>query len=108
MHKLTLLLLTLTVFPFLAACGEGRVVDDSIKATYREKLVTTCAATASGTVPSAANLDLDKICGCAADKVMEGKSARDLVSTVPGSAEDIAKIRQCATELYPDGIRIPV
>ena len=104
MHKLTLLLLTLA----LTACGEGSVVDDSIKATYREKLVTTCTATAQATVPSAANLDLDKICGCAADKVMEGKSARDLVSTVPGSAEDIAKIRQCATELYPDGVRIPV
>ena len=104
MHKLTLLLLTLA----LTACGEGSVVDDSIKATYSEKLVTTCTATAQSTVPSAANLDLDKICGCAADKVMEGKSARDLVSTVPGSAEDIAKIRQCATELYPDGVRIPV
>ena len=92
----------------LTACGEGSVVDESIKTAYREKLVSACAATASGIVPNAANIELDKICGCAADKVMEGKSATDLATTVPGSAEDLAKIRQCATELYPDGVRIPV
>ena len=98
----TLFALTLT------ACGEGSVVDESIKTAYREKLVSACAATSQGIVPDAASIELDKICGCAADKVMEGKSATDLATTVPGSAEDLAKIRQCATELYPDGVRIPV
>lgn len=93
----------------LTACGDGSAVDESIKATYREQLVTTCSATASGYLPSStANIDLDKICGCAADKIMEGKSATDLATTVPGSAEDLAKIRLCATELYPDGVRIPL
>lgn len=104
MHKLTLLLIPLT----LTACGEGSAVDERIKATYREQLVATCSATASGYLPTGANVDVDKVCGCAADKVMEGKSATDLVSTVPGSAEDLAKVRECATELYPDGVRIPL
>lgn len=102
----TLILATLALS--LTACGEGSAVDESIKATYREQLVTTCSATASGYLPTTANIDLDKICGCAADKIMEGKSATDLATTVPGSAEDLAKIRLCATELYPDGIRIPL
>lgn len=102
MHKLALLLIPLT----LTACGEGSALDESIKVTYREKLVATCSATASGYLPTGANVDVDKICGCAADKVMEGKSATDLATTVPGSAEDLAKIRQCATELYPDGVKI--
>lgn len=102
MHKLILIMLPLT----LAACGEGSAVDEQIKATYREQLVATCTATAAGYVPSAANIDIDKICGCAADKVMEGKSVTDLATTVPGSAEDIAKVRLCASELYPDGVNI--
>ncbi len=102
----TLILATLA--HCLTACGEGSAVDEGIKATYREQLVTTCSATAEGYLPAAANIDLDKICGCAADKIMEGKSATDLATTVPGSAEDLAKIRQCATELYPDGVRIPL
>lgn len=90
----------------LTACGEGSAVDAQIKATYREQLVTVCTSTASGYLPAGANIDLDKVCGCATDKVMEGKSATDLATTVPGSAEDIAKIRLCATELYPDGVKI--
>ncbi len=98
--------LALTVLPFLAACGEGSAVDERIKDTYREQLVSTCSATASGYLPTGANIDVDKICGCAADKVMEGKSATELATTVPGSAEDLAKVRQCATELYPDGVNI--
>ena len=102
MNKLTLLLIPLT----LAACGEGSAVDERIKATYREQLVSTCTATASGYLPTGVDTDLDKICACAADKVMEGKSVTDLATTVPGSAEDLAKIRQCATELYPDGVNI--
>ena len=97
MHKLTLLLLPFT----LAACGEGSSFDESLKATYREKLVTTCAATAQGSIPDTITVDIDKICACAADKVMEGKSAKDLVSTVPGSAEDLAKVQACVKEIGP-------
>ena len=107
-RKITVASLALTLLPFLAACGEGSAVDESIKATYREQLVTTCSATAEGYLPAAANIDLGKVCGCAADKIMEGKSATDLATTGPGSAEDLAKIRLCATELYPDGVRIPL
>ncbi len=102
MHKLLLLFIPLT----LTACGEGSAVDAQIKATYREQLVSVCTSTASGYLPTGANVDLDKVCGCAADKVMEGKSATDLATTVPGSAEDLAKVRECATELYPDGVNI--
>lgn len=99
---------SVTVLPLVAACGEGSAVDAQVKATYRQQLIAVCTSTASGYLPTGANLDLDKICGCAADKIMEGKSAADLATTVPGSAQDLAKVRQCATELYPDGIRIRV
>lgn len=103
---LAALTLALTLPLTLTACGEGSLVDESFKATYREQLVSTCTTTASGSIPAGVNIDLDKICGCAAEKVMEGKSATDLATTVPGSAEDLAKIKQCMTELYPQGIVI--
>ena len=99
MQKLTLLLFTLPLL--LTACGEGSSVDESIKTSYRAKLVATCTATAQGYVPAGVVVDIDKICGCGADKIMEGKSAQELVTTVPGNAEDIAKVRECITELGP-------
>ena len=85
----------------LAACGEGSAFDESFKTTYREKFVATCVAGAEGQIPAGVTVDLDKICTCAADKVMEGKSATDLATTVPGSAEDLDKVKQCISELGP-------
>ena len=85
----------------LTACGDGTAVDEGFKATYRNKLVATCTATAQSYVPSGVVVDIDKICGCGADKIMEGKSAQELATTVPGNAEDVAKVRECITELGP-------
>ena len=95
MKKLIIVSLALT------ACGEGSVVDESFKTSFREKLVMTCAATAEGKIPAGVIVDIDQLCSCAADKVMEGKSAKDLVTTIPGSAEDMAKLQTCLTELAP-------
>lgn len=97
MQKLTLLLIPL----LLTACGEGSAFDESFKTSYRAKFVSTCIAGAEGQIPAGVMVDLDKICGCAADKVMEGKSATDLATTVPGSAEDFDKVKQCISELGP-------
>ena len=97
MKKLILVSLALA----LTACGEGSVVDESFKASFREKLVITCAATADGKIPVGVSVDIDQLCSCAADKVMEGKTAKDLVTTIPGSAEDMAKLQTCLTELAP-------
>ena len=85
----------------LTACGDGGAVEEGFKATYRNKLVATCTATAQSYVPAGVVVDIDKICGCGADKIMEGKSAKELATTVPGNAEDVAKVRQCITELGP-------
>lgn len=90
----------------LTACGEGSALDESFKSSYREKLVSTCTSSAQSYIPAGVNIDLDKICGCTADKIMEGKSAKELATTVPGSAEDIAKVQACVGELYPQGVNI--
>lgn len=98
------LVLTIT----LTACGEGSAFDESFKSSFREKLVSTCTSTAQSSIPAGVNIDLDKICGCAADKIMEGKSTKELATTVPGSHEDLAKVRTCMAELYPNGVNITV
>lgn len=86
----------------LSACGEGSAFDETFKTSYKEKFVQQCADSAKGSIPAGINIDATKLCGCAADKIMQGKSAKDLATTVPGSAEDMAKVQACLTELYPN------
>ena len=97
MRTLTLILTALS----LTACGEGSALDERFKTSFREKLVTTCTATAVGQIPAGVEIDLDQLCACAADKIMEGKTAKELMTTVPGSAEDLAKVQTCVSELAP-------
>jgi hypothetical protein len=85
----------------LTACGEGGVLDESVKTTVREQLVATCTATAEGQIPEGVTVNLNQVCSCAADKVMDGKSVQDLVSNPPTSAEDLDKVRECLKEMGP-------
>lgn len=85
----------------LTACGEGGVLDESVKTTAHEQLVATCTATAEGQIPEGVTVDLNQVCDCAADKVLDGKSVQDLVSNPPTSAEDLDKVRECLKEMGP-------
>lgn len=98
----TMMIATVGLAFTLAACGDGSAFDESFKSSYREKMITACSEAAKGSIPAGVNIDLSKVCGCTADKIMEGKSAKELMSNAPGSAEDIAKAQQCVTELYPE------
>ena len=91
----------------LTACGEGGVVDENLKSTVRQSIVASCAATAEGQVPEGVNVDLDKVCDCAADKLMAGKSVQDLVSNPPTSVEDLAPIKECLKEIGPVTVAPP-
>jgi hypothetical protein len=91
----------------LAACGEGGVVDENLKSTIRGSIVSSCAATAEGQVPEGVNVDLNKVCECAADKLMADKSVQDLVANPPTSAEDLAPIRECLKEAGPVTVAPP-
>lgn len=85
----------------LAACGEGGALDENLKSTVRQSIVASCAATAEGQVPEGVNVDLNKVCDCAADKLMAGKSVQDLISNPPTSVEDLAPIKECLKEIGP-------
>ncbi len=47
----------------------------------------------------AAGVDPERLCGCVADRVLEGKNAGDLGELRPGSAEVRAAVAQCAAEI---------
>lgn len=93
--------------PTLAACGEGSVVDENLKSTLRQSLVATCTANAEAQVPEGVNVDLNKLCDCATDRLMAGKSVQDLISNPPTSAEDFAPIKECLKEVGPVTIAPP-
>ena len=105
--RTTILAMTALALPLaLTACGEGSNFDEGFKSTFREKLVTACVDNAKGSVPQGVNVDLDKICGCSADKIMEGKSASDLVSEGVGTAEQLEKVKACFIEHGPSGMKL--
>lgn len=91
----------------LSACGEGGVVDENLKSTLRQSIVSSCAATAESQIPEGVSVDLDKVCDCAADKLMAGKSVQELVANPPTSVEDLAPIKQCLSEVGPVTVAPP-
>lgn len=91
----------------LSACGEGGAMDESVKSTVRQSLVSSCAATAEGQVPEGVNVDLNKVCDCAADRLMAGKSVQDLIANPPTSMEDLAPIKECLKEIGPVTVAPP-
>ncbi len=91
----------------LSGCGDGSAVDEQLKASMRQSLVASCAATAEGQVPEGVNVDLDKVCNCAVDKLTQGKSLSELAANPPTSAEDLAPIKACLKEIGPVTVAPP-
>lgn len=93
----TAIIFTLT----LTACGDGSSIDESVKTRIRQQLIATCTVSAEAQIPEGVTVDLDKLCTCAADKVMAGKSAKELITNPPTSAEDLSVVQECVKEVGP-------
>ena len=85
----------------VAGCGEGSALNDTVQVSIRESLIATCTTAASEQIPEGIQVDIDKVCGCAADKVIAGKSVSDLVANPPTPSEGISKVQACLKELGP-------
>jgi hypothetical protein len=95
-------IVTIALLPLaLAACGEGSALNDTVRVSVRESLVATCTTAASEQVPEGIQIDINQVCGCAADKVLDGKSVSDLVANPPSPSEGMAKVQACLQELGP-------
>ena len=82
----------------LAGCGEGSSFDQGFKKAYREKGIAACVEAARRQSPlGSASIDVEGLCTCTVDKVMEGKSANELMS--PDEKAEKAAIEQCLAKV---------
>ena len=90
--------IALLIAPALAGCGEGSSFDKGFKQAYRDKAIPACVeATRRQSPLGAANIDVEALCTCTVDKVMEGKSANDLMS--PDEKAEKAAVEQCLAKV---------
>lgn len=85
----------------LAGCGDGGALNDTVQISVRESLVVTCTTAAGEQIPEGVDVDVGTVCGCAADKVMDGQSVAELVSNPPSPSEAMSKVQACLKELGP-------
>jgi hypothetical protein len=84
----------------ITACDSGGVVDQTIRQGVRQSAVEACTAwIPQSNIALAAGLDPDRLCACAADRILEGKSASELGDLRPGSPESRAAVAQCVAQI---------
>ena len=92
-------ILTAVALLSLAACDNGGVIDQSIRSGVRESAVQACTTwLPQSDIAAAASLDPDRLCGCAADRLLE-KGASPLAELTPESAEVRTAMTQCVAEM---------
>ena len=97
------IVLSSTLF-VLAACDSGGVVDQSVRQGVRQSAIQACTAwVPQSDIARAAGLNPDRLCGCAADRLLKGKSATELGNLRPGSAETRQAVTQCIAEMRSPG-----
>ena len=97
----TILAALLTLAP-LAGCG---ISDESARNQFRQGSVQACLD-ASRNSPAPAGFNWQRFCSCATERVMAGKSARELAQMQPGTPEQRQIAEQCAAEQQPAGGRV--
>ena len=85
-------------FAALAACGS----EESARSTFRQASIDGCMSAASGqpTPAAMANFDWNRLCSCATDKIMDGKSAADLAH--PLDARWLARLARSSAAFPSD------
>jgi hypothetical protein len=79
----------------LAACGNS---DEAARKAFREGSLSSCVEASRGR-PAPPGFDWERLCTCATDRVMEGKSGRELAQMQPGTPEQRRIVEQCVAEL---------
>ena len=85
----------------LAACGS----EESARNTFRTSSIEGCvsASRTSSVPPQMAGFDWQRLCTCATDKIMEGKTARELAQLTPGGPGQTEAVQQCVMDMQRDG-----
>jgi hypothetical protein len=84
----------------LAGCDTGGVVDQTIRSGVRQSAIEACSAwIPQSEIALAAGVETARLCGCAADRILEGKSASELANLRPSSADLRAAVGRCVAEV---------
>ncbi len=84
----------------LSACDSGGIVDQTIRQGVRESAVQACTAwVPQSQIALAAGVDTERLCGCAADRILEEKDGSELADLRPSSPELRAAVAQCVAEV---------
>ena len=84
----------------LAACDSGGVIDQTIERGVRQSAVQACTAwIPQSEIALAAGVDPDRLCGCAAERILKGKSATEFADLTPSSSELREAVAQCVVEV---------
>jgi hypothetical protein len=79
----------------LAACDNGGVVDQTVREGVRRSAVEACSQwKPQFDVAATTGLDPSQLCGCAADRIMQERTASDLANNTPGMPEVRAAVAQ--------------
>ena len=85
----------------LAACG---VSEESARNTFRQSSIEGCvSASRTQAPPALAGFDWERLCSCATDRIMEGKSVSELAQFTPGGPDQTAAVQQCVADMQRDG-----
>ena len=78
----------------LAGCDS----DEAIRNEFRQGSIQSCME-ASRNSPAPPGFSWERLCTCATDRVMEGKSGRELAQMQPGTEEQRRIVEQCIAEI---------
>lgn len=89
----------------LSGCGKGSEFDKAFKEEGRKQYVEQCVSQATKRIPEGVDIDLNSLCGCAADKTFtEDEGAMDIVKKASDMEAQMANMQACMQEA---GIPVP-
>ena len=89
----------------LAGCGAS---DEAARNTFRQASIEGCLSASRGQAPAGmANFDWNRLCTCATERVMEGKSASELAQLRPDGPGQREIVAQCLAEMQPGAAAAP-
>lgn len=87
----------------IASCGQGSAFDNGLRDSYREKALSSCVSGARSAAPAGVPVDFDRVCGCAIDRHMEGKSGTELMRE--NEKTDMSGAQAAMTQCLNDELR---
>jgi hypothetical protein len=78
----------------LTGCGES---DETARNAFRQGSIDSCLEASRGT-PAPPGFDWQRMCTCATERVMAGKTGAELAELQPGTPEQRRIVAQCAAE----------